>query len=90
MATAIVLLNVEPQQTKIVAETIAAIPGISEVYSVAGHYDLVAIVRIGTDEALADIVTERIRGVPGILSSQTLVAFRVYSRHDLVAMFDLN
>jgi DNA-binding Lrp family transcriptional regulator len=90
MATAIVLLSVEPQQTKIVAETIAAIPGISEVYSVAGHYDLVAIIRIGSDEALADIVTERIRGVPGILSSQTLVAFRVYSRHDLAAMFDLD
>jgi DNA-binding Lrp family transcriptional regulator len=90
MATAIVLLNVEPQETAKIAETLAAFPGVSEVYSVAGHYDLVAIVRVSSNEALADVVTERIRGVPGVRTSQTLIAFRTYSPYDLVSMFDID
>jgi DNA-binding Lrp family transcriptional regulator len=90
MATALVLLNVEPQSTKKTAETIAAIEGVTEVYSVAGTYDLVAIVRVSTEERLADLVTEKIRAVPGILNSQTLIAFRAYSRFDLASMFDID
>jgi DNA-binding Lrp family transcriptional regulator len=90
MATAIVLLNVEPQETAKIAETLAALPGVSEVYSVAGHYDLVAIVRVSSNEALADVVTERIRGVSGVRTSQTLIAFRAYSQYDLVSMFDID
>ena len=90
MATALVLLNTEPQSTKKTAETIAAIEGVTEVYSVAGTYDLVAIVRVATEERLADLVTEKIRAVPGILNSQTLIAFRAYSRFDLAAMFDID
>lgn len=90
MATALVLLNTEPQSTRKTAETIAAIEGVTEVYSVAGTYDLVAIVRVATEERLADLVTEKIRAVPGILNSQTLIAFRAYSRFDLAAMFDID
>jgi len=90
MATAIVLLNVEAIQTAKIAEAIAALPGVTEVYSVAGHYDLVAIVRVGSNEALADVVTERIRGVPGVLTSQTLIAFRTYSPYDLISMFNID
>jgi DNA-binding Lrp family transcriptional regulator len=90
MATAIVLLNVEAQKTAKIAETIAAIPGVTEVYSVAGNYDLVAIVRVSDNEALADIVTEQIRSVPGIRTSQTLIAFRAYSSFDLASMFDID
>lgn len=90
MATAIVLLSVEPQETRSTAEAIAAIEGVTEVYSVAGTFDLVAIVRVGSDEKLAELVTEKIRGVPGILKSQTLIAFRAYSRFDLASMFDID
>lgn len=90
MATAIVLLNVEPRETKRTAETIAAIDGVTEVYSVAGTYDLVAIVRVGSDEKLADLVTEKIRAVPGIVNSQTLIAFRALSRFDLDSMFEID
>jgi DNA-binding Lrp family transcriptional regulator len=90
VATAIVLLNVEAQGTQKIAETVAAIAGVSEVYSVAGTYDLVAIVRVKNDEELADTVTGTIRGIPGIRSSQTLIAFRAYSRYDLTSMFDID
>jgi DNA-binding Lrp family transcriptional regulator len=87
MVTAIVLLNVERGRIGAVAEALAALPGIAEVYSVAGRYDLVAVLRVKTNEALADLVTTSIRGVPGITHTETLIAFRAYSRHDLEAIF---
>jgi DNA-binding Lrp family transcriptional regulator len=90
MATAVVLINVRAEQTSSVAEELAGIPGISEVYSVAGKHDLVAILRVGTNEALADLVTDRIRGVAGIERTETLIAFRTYSRHNIEALFDLD
>jgi DNA-binding Lrp family transcriptional regulator len=88
--TAIVLMNVEAQHTNRIAEEVAAIPGISEVYSVAGNYDLVAVIRVGDNDALADLVTDKVRRVTGIQRSQTLIAFRAYSRHDLDALFDMD
>jgi DNA-binding Lrp family transcriptional regulator len=87
MVTAIVLLNVERGRINIVAERLAEIPGVSEVYSVAGRYDLVAMLRVKTNEALADLVATGIRGVEGIERTETLIAFRAYSRHDLEAIF---
>jgi len=90
MATAIVLLSVEAERTNQIAETLAEIPGVSEVYSVAGAFDLVVVIRVLGNEELADLVTVRIRGVPGIKTSQTLIAFRAYSRHDLDSLFDLD
>ena len=72
-----------------VAETLAAIPGVSEVYSVGGRYDLVALLRVKVNEDLADLVTHQISTVEGILQTETLIAFRAYSRHDLEAMFSL-
>jgi len=89
MVTALVLLNVERAQIHQVAEQLADLPGISEVYSVAGRYDLVAVIRVKTNEALADLVTEKIRQVRGIEATETLIAFRAYSRHDLEAMFSV-
>jgi len=65
------------------------VEGVSEVYSVAGRYDLAAIVRVKDNDDLANVVTERIRKVAGITSSETLIAFRVYSRHDLERMFSI-
>jgi DNA-binding Lrp family transcriptional regulator len=88
--TAIVLMNVETQQTNRIAEEVAAIPGISEVYSVAGNFDLVAIIRVSDNDALAELVTDKVRRISGIERSQTLIAFRTYSRHDLDALFDMD
>lgn len=89
MMTAIVLLKVARTQVNAVAETLAEMPGISEVYSVTGEYDLVAIVRVATNEDLAALVTERLVAVPGIEKTTTMLAFKAYSRHDLESMFSL-
>ncbi len=89
MLSAIVLLTTERDKTNKVAETIADTDGVSEVYSVAGRYDLAAIVRVKDNDELAKVVPDRIRGIPGITSSETLISFRVYSRHDLERMFSI-
>lgn len=89
MVTAFVLLNVERGQINAVAERLADVAGVAEVYSVAGRYDLIAVLRVKTNEALADLVTTAIRGVNGITHTETLIAFRAYSRHDLEAMFGI-
>jgi DNA-binding Lrp family transcriptional regulator len=89
MVTALVLLSAEHDKTNIVAETITAIPGVTEVYSVAGRYDLAVIIRVKENDQLASIVTDQIRKVAGIERSETLIAFRVYSRFDLESAFSL-
>jgi len=89
MVTAIVLLNVARARVVEVAEQLAAMEGISEVYSVAGRFDLVAIARVKTNEDLADIVTTRMHRVDGIESTETLIAFRAYSRLDLEGVFSI-
>lgn len=87
MITAMVLLNTERNQVNEVAERLAGMAGITEVFSVAGRYDLVAIVRVKNNEALAEIVTRQMLQIAGITRSETLIAFRVFSRHDLERMF---
>jgi DNA-binding Lrp family transcriptional regulator len=87
MVTAISLLTVERDKVNDVAEQLADMKGVSEVYSVAGRYDLAVIIRVKDNDDLAELVTEHIRSVPGIIKSETLIAFRVYSRHDLESMF---
>src|SRR5262244_763703 len=89
MVSAIVLLTVERDKINSVADAIADIDGVSEVYSIAGRYDLAAIIRVKTNDDMAKVVTERIRKVGGITSSETLISFRVYSRHDLERMFSI-
>ncbi|NLI30420.1 MAG: Lrp/AsnC family transcriptional regulator [Nitrospiraceae bacterium] len=89
MVTAIVLLNVQRDKVNAIAEQLAEVDVISEIYSVAGGYDLAAIVRARSNEELADVVTNRLLKVSGILKSETLIAFRTYSRHDLEAMFNI-
>jgi DNA-binding Lrp family transcriptional regulator len=87
MVTAIVLLNVERTRINAVAETLAAVEGVTEVYSVAGNYDLALVIRVRENEQLATLVTEKIRGLQGIERSETLIAFRAYSRYDLERAF---
>lgn len=89
MVTAIVLLDVDRDQINPVAEQLADLPGVTEVYSVAGRYDLAAIIRTRTNEELADVITTKMRQVVGIRDTETLIAFRTYSRHDLEAAFSL-
>ena len=87
MVTAILLLETAQAQTNAVAEALVELDGISEVHSVAGRFDLVAILRVPNNDALAVLVTEKVRLVSGIIRSETLIGFRVYSRHDLERMF---
>ncbi|OGP95483.1 MAG: AsnC family transcriptional regulator [Deltaproteobacteria bacterium RIFCSPLOWO2_02_56_12] len=89
MVTALVLLNVARDRVNEVAEEITEMEGVTEVYSVAGRYDLAVVIRVKDNERLADVVTKGIRKVDGIEKSETLIAFRVYSRHDLESMFSI-
>ena len=89
MVTAIVLLTVARDKINPVAEQLADIEGITEVHSVAGRYDLAVIIRVKDNDCLADLVTDHIRKVAGIEKSETLIALRVYSKHDLERMFSI-
>ena len=87
--TAIVLVHVEADRIPEVAEAIAALEGVSEVYSVTGDADLIAMVRVREHEELADVIADRISKVNGIQHTETHIAFRTYSKHDLDAAFSI-
>lgn len=89
MITAIVTINAAVDQIPEVAQAIADLDGVSEVYSVAGDVDLVAMVRVRRHEELADVIAGRLNKVRGVLVTQTLISFQAYSRHDLDATFSL-
>ena len=89
MVNGFVFLTVERSKINTIAETISEMDGISEVYSVGGRFDLIAIIRVKNNEMLADIVTDHLLKVDGIISSETMIAFKVYSRHDLERMFSI-
>lgn len=89
MITAIVMISTESDRILDVAAAIAELDGVSEVYSVAGDVDLIAIVRVREFEAINEIVAGQLSAVPGVLHTDTHIAFRAYSRHDLEATFSL-
>jgi DNA-binding Lrp family transcriptional regulator len=89
VVTAIVLIKAEIQHIPEVAQVIAEIPAVSEVYSVTGDFDLVAIVRVRAHDELADVIPGGLNRVPGVTATQTHIAFRTYSRHDLDAAFSI-
>lgn len=89
MITAIVFVHVSSDRIPKVAEQIAALDGVSEVYSVTGRIDLIAIVRVRSFDDVADIVSDRIAKVPGVQDTETHLAFRAFSQHDLEATFSL-
>lgn len=89
MVSAIILIDCEKGLVNQTAEALAELEGVSEVYSVAGQVDLVAVVRVPTNDALAETVTEQMQNVRGIARTETLIAFRVFSRHDLERMFSI-
>lgn len=86
---AIVLVNVERGKVNIVAQSIVDIDGVSDVFSIAGRYDLVAVLRVQSNEDIADIVTEAIRSIPAITHTETLIAFKAYAKSDLDAAFSI-
>jgi DNA-binding Lrp family transcriptional regulator len=89
MITAILLCTVDRQRIPETAQMLVDIPGVSEVYSVAGDYDLVALVRVRHHDELADVVTNKLALLDGITRTNTLIAFRTFSNHDLERMFSI-
>ncbi len=89
MITAIVFVKADVARIPEVAESIAALDGVSEVYSVTGQIDLIALLRVTEHEQVAATVADRLNKVPGVTSTETHIAFRTYSRHDLEAAFSL-
>lgn len=90
MVTAIVLMNVVPDKVNEVAEQLVSIDGVREVYSVAGRYDLAAVINTKHNEDLSEVVTKKFLKVDGITESETLIAFRTFSKYDLAAMFEID
>ena len=89
MVTAIVLMNADRMQIKDVAQKLVDMHQVTEVFSVAGRYDLIAMVRVKSTEEVADTITEKIGSLQVITATETLIAFRTYSRHDLEHMFSI-
>lgn len=89
MVTAIVLIQAERDMIPETAEALIDVPGVAEVYSVAGDWDLVAIVRVQEHEQLAEVVTAKVLKMPGIAATQTLIAFKSYSSKDLERMWQI-
>ncbi|WP_127478218.1 Lrp/AsnC family transcriptional regulator [Sulfurivermis fontis] len=89
MVTSIILINAERDKVNEVAEHLAGIDGITEAYSVSGQYDIIAIARVPAAEDLAHLVTHRLQSIHAITKTETLLAFKAYSRHDLESMFEV-
>jgi len=89
MVHAVVLFKVRKARINEVAQELVELDGVSEVYSVAGQYDLVAILRAPNDDRIAGLVTEEMLKIQGVTSSETLMAFRAFSKHDLERLFSV-
>ena len=87
MITAIVLIDCATDSIPEVAENLASLDGVSEVYSVAGHVDLIAIVRVREFDDIAEVIAGGISKAPGVVNTETHIAFRAYSKHDLEEAF---
>lgn len=86
---AVVLIECEIDAIPEAAQEIAEIDGVSEVYSVAGEFDLVAIVRVAKHDDLARVIPGGIGKIEGVARTETLIAFQVYSKHDLDRLFSM-
>jgi len=89
MVTAIVLIKSEKDQVPELAQNIADMKGVSEVFSVAGRYDLVAVVKVSQMDDIADVISNAMRKQEGILETETLIAFRAFSQNEMEVGFDL-
>ena len=89
MVTAIVLIEAETSRIPELAEQIVNMEGVQELFSVAGRHDLVAIVKVPQNEDLADVISDKMRNLEGIVATETMIAFRAYSKKELEAGFEL-
>jgi DNA-binding Lrp family transcriptional regulator len=89
MTTAIVLIEAERDALSTLGGTLAGLDGVAEAYSVTGEWDFVAIVRVNRHEELTDVIRAKLVQLPGVSRTQTMVAFEVFSEHDLDAMFSI-
>ncbi|HEV3455665.1 MAG TPA: Lrp/AsnC ligand binding domain-containing protein [Thermoanaerobaculia bacterium] len=89
MVSAVILLVVDKSKINEVAQQLVELTAITEVYSVAGQYDLVAVARVADNEGIATAVTNQMLKIEGIVRTETLIAFRVYSRYNLERMFSV-
>jgi DNA-binding Lrp family transcriptional regulator len=89
MTTAVVLIEADRDAMSTLGGALADLEGVAEAYSVTGEWDFVAIVRVPRHEMLADVVTGELLKLPGVARTQTMVAFEVFSKHDLESMFSI-
>jgi DNA-binding Lrp family transcriptional regulator len=89
MTHAVVLIKAERQALPTLGDRLAEVEGVAEAYSVTGEWDFIAILRVGEHDDLADLVTARLARLDGIERTYTMVAFQVFSKHDLEAMFSI-
>lgn len=89
MTTALILIQAERGAMSTLGEALADVDGVAEAYSVTGDWDFAAIVRVREPERLAELVTVELASLPGIARTHTMVAFEVFSRHDLEALFSI-
>ena len=89
LVTAIVLIKAETSRIPELADQITEMAGVSEVFSVAGRFDLIAIVRVTKNEELADVISDKMRHLDGIVETETMIAFRAYYKQELEAGFEL-
>jgi DNA-binding Lrp family transcriptional regulator len=89
MLTAFVMIQVEPEQIANVAQTIANLPNVAEVYSVTGDFDILVILHLAEYEQLAEAVPDRLSKIAGITRTNTVLAFRRFSSKDLEAAWDI-
>ncbi len=87
MITAIVLIDCATDAIPEVAQALADLPGVSEVYSVAGNVDLIAIVRVREFDQIAEVIAGQISKTRGVINTESHIAFRAYSQHDLEEAF---
>lgn len=89
MVTSIILMTIERHKVNEVAEKLTNVAGVSEVYSVSGNYDLVVIIRVSSNDDLAELVTNQFVDIDGIETTDTMLAFKAFSKHDLESMFSV-
>ncbi|MGH3415380.1 MAG: Lrp/AsnC family transcriptional regulator [Actinocrinis sp.] len=89
MVTAIVMIKTDVDRIPEVAQEVSGLDGVSEAYSVTGEWNLIAIVRVRAHEELAEVIPGRLNKIPGVVRTETHIAFRAYSSHDLEAAFSL-
>jgi DNA-binding Lrp family transcriptional regulator len=89
MLTAVILIKATREGLRTLGPQLADVEGVSEVYTVTGEWDFVAIIRVREHDDLAKVVTGRLAALDGIDSTNTMVAFQQFSTHDLESMFGL-